>query len=666
MNHFDGLNEPQQQAVRTTDGPLLILAGPGSGKTRVITHRIAYLVHSCGVPPSEILAVTFTNKAAREMRGRLETLVGPGSAKAMTLSTFHSICARMLRHEADYLSRFGMNPKFSIYDTSDQERLVKHALKLVEISDLHFEAKKLPKTGEILERISWSKAQIWPYDRMQEEAKTDLDRLAARLRPHYDTLLRAQNAFDFDDLLLFGEHLLRSQPERLRFYQRRWRYIHVDEFQDCNLPQYRFMRWMAAGSEQAPGGLQHVCVVGDDDQLIYSWRGASVANIVRFEEDFPQRTLVLLEQNYRSTQTILDAAHCVVQANTDRKAKNLWTTNKGGERVWVQTFYDDREEAKAVAWEIRRLKERGVLTSWKEVAVLYRINAHSRSLEEHLRRLLIPYVVIGSKSFYERKEVKDVLAYLRLLYNPQDDQALLRIINEPSRKIGAVTLNKLQLWAGDQKRSLMEAISQIHYCPTLKAEPKQALRHFGALIEALLLEKTQVALPELFDAVLEKTGYLAELVERKQEEDIDRVGNVMELRRVAEECAAEAAVDEALELFLEQACLLGATESEQTGSHGTLAEENQDAVKLMTLHAAKGLEFPVVFIIGMNEGCIPHSRAWSAEELKEERRLAYVGFTRAMKRLYLYAANRRYVSGESRDTPTSRFLDDLLPHLIQG
>lgn len=665
MDLFETLNEPQCQAVRATDGPVLILAGPGSGKTRVITHRIAYLVCDCGVPPQEILAVTFTNKAAKEMRGRLETLVGPGAAKAMTLSTFHSICARMLRHEADYLSKFGMNPKYSIYDTSDQEKVIKYALTQVDMNGLHFEGKKPPKPGEILDRISWSKAQIWGYDRMKEEATDDLGRLAALVRPHYDKLLRAQNALDFDDLLLFGQYVLRDYPERLRFYQQRWRYVHVDEFQDCNLPQYRFMQWLTRGSEKAPGGPQNVCVVGDDDQLIYSWRGASVENITRFEEHFPQRQLILLEQNYRSTQVILDAAQCIVKVNDDRKAKNLWTMSKGGERVYVETFFDDREEAKAVAWEIRRLKEQGKLAHWKDVAVLYRINAMSRSLEEQLRRLLIPYVVIGSKSFYERKEIRDVLAYLRLLYNPKDDQALLRVVNEPSRKIGAVTLNKLQLWANDQEWSLFEAINQIQFCPTLKAEPRRILAQFGALIEELLLDKTRLDLPDLFDSVLEKTGYLAELVERKKEEDIDRVANVAELRRVAEECAAEAEANQALELFLEQAGLLGATESEQTGGHGKLAIENQDAVRLMTLHASKGLEFPVVAIIGMNEGSIPHSRAWSLEELKEERRLAYVGFTRAMRRLYLYAANQRYISGESRDTTPSRFLDDLLPHLIQ-
>jgi DNA helicase-2/ATP-dependent DNA helicase PcrA len=663
---LDGLNVPQQKAVTTTEGPVLILAGPGSGKTRVITHRIAYLVRECGVAPSSVLAVTFTNKAAREMRGRLETLVGPGAAKAMTLSTFHSICARMLRHEADYLSRYGMDPHYSIYDVADQERVVKQALTLVDASDLHFEEKKPPRPGELLDRISWSKSQLWSDDRTREEATTDLERLAARVRPQYDRLLRVQNALDFDDLLSFGQQVLRDHPERLRFYQRRWRYLHVDEFQDCNLPQYRFIQWLARGSEKAAGGPQHICVVGDDDQLIYSWRGASVQNIVRFEEHFPQRELILLEQNYRSTQVILDAAQCVVQKNADRKEKNLWTTSKGGERVWVRTCFDDREEARAVAQEIRRLKERGVLANWKDVAVLYRINALSRTLEEQLRRLLIPYVVIGSKSFYERKEIKDVLAYLRLLYNPKDDQALLRVVNEPSRKIGNVTLNKLQLWASDQSWSLFEAIGQIQLCPTLKAEPRRSLTEFGRLIEDLLQDKTRLSLPELFDAVLEKTGYLAELVERKKDEDIDRAANVAELRRVAEECAAEAEADQALELFLEQAGLLGATESEQTGSHGGLAEENKDAVRLMTLHAAKGLEFPVVMIVGMNEGVIPHARSWATEEgLREERRLAYVGFTRAMKRLYLFAASLRYVSGESRESATSRFLDDLSSHLLQ-
>jgi DNA helicase-2/ATP-dependent DNA helicase PcrA len=664
MEHLlEGLNDPQRQAVMTTDGPVLILAGPGSGKTRVITHRIAYLVREQGVLASEVLAVTFTNKAAKEMRERLERLVGPGQAKAMAISTFHSICARLLRHEPDYLARFGMNSKYSIYDTADQNHVVKLAMGMIDVSDLHLNFQKPPKPGEILERISWSKSQMWSYDHFREEARTDLMRLAARVRPAYDRLLRVQNAFDFDDLLLFGEQALREQPERLRFYQRRWRYLHVDEFQDANLPQYKIMHLLAAGSTKAPGGPGHVCVVGDDDQLIYSWRGASVENITRFEEDFPKRTLILLEQNYRSTQVILDAALCVVRANKDRKEKHLWTEHKGGELVQVDCFFDDREEARAAATTLKRLKESGQIASWKEAAILYRINAMSRSLEEQLRRLLIPYIVIGSKSFYERKEIKDVLGYLRLLYNTSDDQALLRIINEPTRKIGKSTLGKLQEWATEHHWSLYEAIGQISICPTLKAEARRSLAQFGALIEELLSDKTRLALPDLFDAVLNKSGYLAELGEQHKEGDIDRAGNVAELRRVAVD-ASEEEPENDLEVFLERTALLGSTESEQTGVNGKIAEENQDAVRLMTLHAAKGLEFPIVVIIGMNEGSIPHARAWTPEEQQEERRLAYVGFTRAMKRLYLYAANQRFVSGESRDTTTSRFLDDLHPHLI--
>jgi DNA helicase-2/ATP-dependent DNA helicase PcrA len=664
MEHLlEGLNAPQRQAVMTTDGPVLILAGPGSGKTRVITHRIAYLVREQGIPASEVLAVTFTNKAAKEMRERLGNLVGPGQAKAMAISTFHSVCARLLRHEPDYLARFGMNSKYSIYDTSDQNHVVKLAMGMVDMSDLHLSFQKPPKPAEILERISWSKSQMWSYDRFREEALTDVMRLAARVRPVYDRLLRAQNALDFDDLLLFGEQALREQPERLRFYQRRWRYLHVDEFQDANLPQYKLMHLLAAGSVKAPGGPGHVCVVGDDDQLIYSWRGASIENITRFEAHFPERTLILLEQNYRSTQVILDAALCVVRANKDRKEKHLWTEHKGGELIQVDCFFDDREEARAAAMTLKRLKDSGQLTSWKEAAILYRINAMSRSLEEQLRRLLIPYIVIGSKSFYERKEIKDVLCYLRLLYNTSDDQALLRVINEPARKIGKSTLAKLQEWATEQHWSLYEAISQISTCLTLKAEAKRSLAQFGALIEELLADKTRLALPDLFDAVLNKSGYLIELGEQHKEGDIDRASNVAELRRVAVD-ASEEEPENDLEVFLERTALLGSTESEQTGVNGKIAEENQDAVRLMTLHAAKGLEFPIVVIIGMNEGSIPHSRAWTPEEQKEERRLAYVGFTRAMKRLYLYAANQRFVSGESRDTTTSRFLDDLHPHLI--
>lgn len=662
---LEGLNAPQRQAVTTTDGPVLILAGPGSGKTRVITHRIAYLVRECKVLPWHILAVTFTNKAAKEMRERLYVLLGAEMAKAMTLGTFHSLCVRMLKQEPDFLSRFAMDRNFSIYDTADQRRVVEHVLARVDATGLHFEQDKPPKANEILERISWSKSQIWSYERMAAEATDDLGRLAARVRPQYDLLLRAHNAYDFDDLLLFGQELLKSHPERLKHYQQRWHYLHVDEFQDCNLPQYRLIQYLARGTDQAKGA-ENVCVVGDDDQMIYTWRGASAENVTRFEEHFPQHTLIKLEQNYRSTQVILDAAQAVVERNPDRKEKKLWTEQQGGELVQVRAYLDDEDEARGVSWAIRQLKERGRLASWKDIAILYRMNSMSRLVEQALRRQLIPYVVIGSKSFYERKEIKDTIAYLRLLYNQRDDQALLRVINEPPRKIGAVTLNKLQLWASEQEWSLLEAINQIDLCPLLKGEARRSLASFGSLIRDLLEEKGRLALPDLFDAVLVRSGYLASLTTRKGEEEIDRAANVAELRRVAEECATEAEGEEALELFLEQAGLLGASESEQTGSHGGPADANQDAVRLMTLHAAKGLEFPTVFLVGMNEGILPHSRAASTlEGFREERRLCYVGLTRAMRQLHLSYARRRRYMANYQDADSSSFLDALPDHLVQ-
>lgn len=658
------LNGPQREAVLAVEGPVLILAGPGSGKTRVITHRIAYLVRDCGVSPRHILAVTFTNKAAKEMRARLEVLLGAARAKMLTLGTFHSICARLLRHEPDYLSRFGMNPKFTIIDTADGERVVKQVLAQVDLNALNLVFQKVPRPGDILERISKAKAYMLSAESLQEEAKTDLERLVAHVMPLYEKALRLTNCFDFDDLLLFGLGALRDQPERLRYYQNFWSHVHVDEFQDCNTPQWELVRLLATGSTKAPGGPGRLCVVADDDQLIYSWRGASPQTLVKFEETFPQRTLILLEQNYRSSKTIVEAAQWVVRGNRGRKEKSLWTENERGELVTVGMFEDDREEAWTVAQEIKLLKERGVLASWKDAVVLYRVNAQSRSIEESLRRFQIPYVVVGSRSFYDRKEIKDVLAYLRLLYNQHDNTAFLRIVNEPSRKIGDSTLRKLQVWVSEQQWSLYEATKHIQDCPGLRIEAKRALRQFGELIADLLRDAERLPLPDLFDAVLLKTGYQEEL-ERPQEGDIDRKGNVEELRRAALEYAEESP-EAALEAFLEHTALLGGTENEQTGVNGKLALEDQEAVRCMSIHAVKGLEYCCVFIIGMTEGSLPHSRAWTEEEIAEECRLAYVAATRAMKRLYMFGAARRYVGGEWRESMSSRFLDDLPAHLVRA
>jgi len=653
-----GLNEPQRKAVTTTQGPVLILAGPGSGKTRVITHRIAYLVQHENILPWHILAVTFTNKAAKEMRERLEKLVGVNEAKEMNIGTFHAICARVLRMEADHLAPLGLNKSFVILDTDDQQALIKRAIKELDLDEKQY------RVSTIHGHISRAKNEMYGPDQMAELASKYIEEVAARVYKVYQKLLRSNNSVDFDDLLMLTEQLWRRQPDVLERYQRRWQYLHVDEFQDCNLPQYKLMRLLAYGTYERHEGLGNICVVGDDDQMIYSWRGASIENVIRFEEDFPKRELIILDQNYRSTQNILDAAQQVVKRNRMRKDKNLWTAQGGGAKITVHTAPNEEQEGNYTAQEIKLLMGRGEIERLGNVAVMYRTNAQSRALEEQFMRWNIPYKVIGSRKFYERKEIKDMLAYLRLLANPNDDLSFMRIINVPSRKIGAKTLGELQSWANQQNVSLFAAVKRIDAHPTLGKAAKSALSSFGKLIDDLSDSIDHLSLPDLVDHIVERSGYGPEL-RATIDQELDRWANVMELRRMAEDYA-EIETRAALDLYLENVALVGGADTEQTGDNGTLIkEENRDAVTLITLHAAKGLEFPIVFIVGMDEGSLPHSRSVSKpEELEEERRLAYVGFTRAMKRLYLVRATRRSLFGETQYTEPSRFLDDIPQHLI--
>src|SRR2546421_1956287 len=652
-----GLNEPQRRAVTTTQGPLLILAGPGSGKTRVITHRIAYMVQQENISPWRILAVTFTNKAAREMRERLEKLVGINESKEMMIGTFHAICARVLRIEADYLAPLGLNRSFVIQDASDQTSLVKQAIR-----DLNLDEKQ-HRPLAIQAAISRAKNDLQSPDQMAELAAKYTEEVAARVYKHYQKLLRADNSVDFDDLLVLTEQLWRREPDVLRKYQQRWHYIHVDEFQDCNLPQYKLIRLLGFGTDERHEGLGNVCVVGDDDQMIYTWRGASAENVQRFERDFPQTKIILLEQNYRSTQNILDAAQNVVQRNRLRKDKRLWTDLGTGEKIIVHEAYDEEEEGLFAGHEILRLLARGEVQQRGDIAVMYRTNAQSRALEEQFMRLNIPYKVIGSRKFYERKEIKDMIAYLRLLVNPYDDLSLQRIINVPNRKIGPKTLGELQNWANAQHIAPYDAIMRIEEHPTLSKAAKAALAAFGALQVDFRNAMEELQLPELVDRVAERSGYGPEL--REQPDGEERWSNVLELRRVAEDYS-EIETHTALELFLENVALVGGADTAQTGEDGTLIkEENRDAVTLITLHAAKGLEYPVVFIVGMDEGSLPHARSVDKpEQLEEERRLAYVGFTRAMRRLYLVRAYRRSFFGETHITEPSRFLEDIPIHLV--
>jgi len=653
-----GLNEPQRRAVTTTEGPLLILAGPGSGKTRVITHRIAYLVQYEHVSPWRILAVTFTNKAAKEMRERLEKLVGINESKEMTVGTFHAICARVLRIEADYLAPLGLNKSFVILDTDDQTTLVKQAIKQLNIDEKQY------KPVVMQAFISRAKNELLVPEQMAEQASKYVEEVAARVYKVYQKLLRANNSVDFDDLLMLTEQLWRHEPEVLRRYQLRWQYIHVDEFQDCNLPQYKLIKLLGYGTEERHAGLGNVCVVGDDDQMIYTWRGASAENVQRFEEDFPKTKIILLEQNYRSTQTILDAAQNVVRRNRLRKNKKLWTALGTGEKVFLYEAYNEEEEGLFTAREINRLLARGEIERRGEVAVMYRTNAQSRALEEQFLRANIPYKVIGSRKFYERKEVKDMLAYLRLLLNAGDELSLRRIINVPNRKIGPKTLGEIQQWANEKGVSLYQAIQQAEQHPTLGKAAKKALGEFARLMNDLTGAIDELSLPELLNRIAERSGYGPELREGPEDE-LDRWANVLELRRVAEDYS-EIETRIALELFLENVALVGGADTAQTSENGTLVqEENGDAVTLITLHAAKGLEYPVVFIVGMDEGSLPHARSIDKpEQLEEERRLAYVGFTRAMRRLYLVRAYRRSLFGESMPTEPSRFLADIPGELV--
>ncbi len=653
-----GLNAPQRQAVTTTQGPVLILAGPGSGKTRVITHRIAYLVQHEQISPWQILAVTFTNKAAKEMRERLEKLVGVSEAKEMTIGTFHAICARVLRIEADYLLPIGLNRSFVIFDTDDQTTLIKQAIKSLNLDE------KQHRPLTLQGQISRAKNELLIPEQLAEQATKYSEEVAARVYKVYQKLLRSNNGVDFDDLLMLTEQLWRREPDVLHHYQRRWHYLHVDEFQDCNLPQYKLMRLLAYGTESRHDGLGNICAVGDDDQMIYTWRGASAENVRRFEQDFPQTQVILLEQNYRSTQTILDAAQGVVKRNRLRKDKHLWTALGKGERVIIHEAANEEVEGEYCGREVLRLLARREIEKLGEVAVMYRTNAQSRAVEEQFLRLNIPYKVIGSRKFYERKEIKDMVSYLRLLSNPNDDLSMQRIINVPNRKIGAKTLSELQLWANQQNISLYTALQKIDIHPTLSKAAKTALKHFGELLADLMAAIDELNLPELLARIAERSGYGPEL-RAVADQELDRWANVLELKRVAEDYA-EIDTRTALELFLENVALVGGADTVQTSEDGMLMrEENRDAVTLITLHAAKGLEYPVVFILGMDEGSLPHSRAVSKpEQIEEERRLAYVGFTRAMRRLYLVRASRRSFFGETQHTQPSRFLSDVPSDLV--
>jgi ATP-dependent DNA helicase UvrD/PcrA len=649
------LNPEQARAVTTTDGPLLILAGAGSGKTRVIAHRIAYLIGVKAVAPYRILAVTFTNRAAGELRERITALVGD-TGREVDAGTFHSLCARALRRDGEAI---GLDRRFVIYDSDDQQQLMKRILA----------EQDLPATGEfrpaaVLGAISRAKNDMLDASFLAEHAVNHRERVIARLAERYADRLKAANALDFDDLLLRAVELFEQAPQVLERYQSRWRYLHVDEYQDTNRPQYLWVRALAAAH-------RNLCVVGDDDQSIYGWRGANVQNILDFERDYPEATVVKLEQNYRSTQLILDAAHAVVSRNDRRTDKKLWTQNQGG--VPIQRFeaFNEDEEAEWIARQVEALVGgRGsVLTRRadddessrfrpRDVAVMYRMNAQSRAIEEAFLRYGIRYQLVGGIRFYQRREVKDALAYLRVLRSDTDLVSFERIINVPARGIGDRSVEALRRYAvahGDSTWAAVEAGAKGDV-DGVGTRIRGPLGEFASLVRRLRTRIGVLPLPELLDEVLEASGYRAMLADGSEEGE-DRWANLLELRQVTTRYD-DLTPDDALDRLLEETALVADQDA---------YEEGKDAVTLITLHAAKGLEFPVVFIAGLEEGLFPHNRALDDEgELEEERRLAYVGITRAKRRLYLSHAWRRATWGGGGMGVPSRFLLEIPPELMTG
>jgi DNA helicase-2/ATP-dependent DNA helicase PcrA len=632
---LQGLNAAQREAVEAIEGPLLILAGPGSGKTRVIAHRVAYLIKVWGISPYHILAVTFTNKAAREMKERLYQLLG-SSVDDLTLGTFHATCARILRRDG---ARIGVDSRFVIYDDDDQLALVKRSLQELDLDPKRY----LPRV--LLSAISAAKSRlIAPGDYV---TGSYFDEVVQRVYERYQHLLGESKALDFDDLLMKAVQLFRQCPEVLSQYQQRYYHVLIDEFQDTNVAQYALARQLA-------GGHRNICVVGDPDQSIYSWRFADMRNILSFERDYPDARVVYLEQNYRSTKTILEVAQHVISANSRRKEKGLWTENEPGVPVVIAEAYTEQEEAQSVVFEVDKLTSQGPLRRG-DCAVMYRTNAQSRAIEEAFIRYGMPYRLVGGTRFYERREVRDVIAYLRLVHNPYDSVSLLRIVNVPPRGIGRRTIEELSQWAKGLSLPVYAALQTLadegEKSPFSPRSAK-ALTGFLAMLNELIEKSRELNIVELFDAVVERSGYKEYVLDRDDGED--RWDNVLELRTVANDYR-HLAPEESLSAFLEGVALVSDVDS---------YDEKMDAVTLITLHAAKGLEFPVVFIVGVEEGLLPHHRSFDdAAQMEEERRLCYVGITRAKERLYLVRAFRRSLMGSTAPTLPSRFLMDIPSHL---
>ena len=640
---YSALNPQQQEAVYHTEGPLLILAGAGSGKTRVLTHRIAYLIDKKGINPWNILAITFTNKAASEMRERVDKIVGFGS-ESVWVSTFHSTCVRILRR---YIDRLGYDTRFAIYDTEDQKTLMKEVCRKLNIDT------KKTKERSLLAQISHAKDELITPDEMELNAGGDfVKKKVAEVYREYQAALRRNNALDFDDLIVKTVELFQSDPDVLENYQERFRYIMVDEYQDTNTAQFKFISLLASKYE-------NLCVVGDDDQSIYKFRGANIGNILGFEHVFPDARVIRLEQNYRSTRNILNAANQVIANNTERKAKTLWTENEEGSKVHFRQFLNAYEEAEYVAGEIGKLKRNG-LGNYRDCAILYRTNAQSRIFEEKFIAANIPYKLVGGVNFYARKEIKDLLCYLKTINNARDDLAVQRIINVPKRGIGATTLGRVQDYADNMGISLYEALRVAEEVPSI-GRSLSKIDGFVTFIQMLKSKADVMTVEEILQEVIDSTGYVAELEAEDTEESRARIENIDEL------ISKTVAYQEAMEEQNQSATLSGFLEEVALVADIDTVDPDQDYVLLMTLHSAKGLEFPKVFMVGMEDGIFPSHMTISYGddgEMEEERRLCYVGITRAMKDLTLTCAQQRMIRGETQYNRVSRFVREIPRELV--
>lgn len=634
------MNSEQSEAVRTTEGPLLIMAGAGSGKTRVLTHRIAYLLDEKDVSPYNILAITFTNKAAKEMKARVEHLVGE-EAQVIWMSTFHSMCVRILRRDAD---RIGIERNFTIIDPTDQKSVIKDVLKSENIDSKRFEPRMF------IGAISNLKNELKTPEDAQKEANDFHSQMVATVYKGYQRQLSRNEALDFDDLIMTTINLFERVPETLEYYQNKFQYIHVDEYQDTNKAQYTLVKLLA-------NKFKNLCVVGDSDQSIYGWRGADIQNILSFEEDYPEAKTIFLEQNYRSTKNILNAANEVIKHNSERKPKGLWTANSGGDKIQYYEAMTERDEAEYVVKEIMKHQRSG--KKYSEMAILYRTNAQSRVLEETFMKSNIPYTMVGGQKFYDRKEIKDLLSYLRVIANSNDDISLQRIINVPKRGIGPSSVEKIQTYALQNNISMFDALAEVDFIGLSKKVTQECIS-FYEMIQSLIKEQEFLEISEIVDEVLQKSGY-RDMLDREQSiESRSRLENLDEFMSVPKDYEENTPLEEqSLINFLTDLSLVADIDEADT----------QNGVTLMTMHSAKGLEFPIVFIMGMEESLFPHIRAIKSEddhEMEEERRICYVAITRAEELLYITNATTRMLFGRSQSNMPSRFLKEIPEDLLDS